>query len=251
MFLWTNEELNLKQGEIVESPNNILLVACPGSGKTRTLTYKIAFELEKLDDVRKYIVAITYTNKAAEEIKERIEILGVDTSQLWIGTIHSFCNEWILKPYFNHIGSLKNGYRIVDAFESDQLLDYFGAKIKDERVNSWTCKHYATLTGIKSVDQRDSVLSTLERYFSYLQENHAINYEQILWYSYSLLSEHGIIGKTLSNIFHYILVDEYQDTKEIQYHILAKILKAGRGKVRSFIVGDPNQSIFAGLGGFL
>ncbi len=250
MFVWTERELNEKQGEIVKNPNSVLLVACPGSGKTRTLTYKIAYELERLKNPRKYIVAITYTNKAAEEIKERIELLGVETSQLWIGTIHSFCNEWILKPYFNLIEDLQHGYRIIDAFESEHLLNYFASEIKTERITAWNCNHFATLTGIEAMEQKESVLTTLEKYFSYLQKNQAINYEQILWYSYNLLLEHKIISKTLGNIFHYILVDEYQDTKNIQYHIISIILKSGNGSVKNFIVGDPNQSIFAGLGGY-
>lgn len=250
MFLWTEKELNPKQSEIVTESSNILLVACPGSGKTRTLTYKIAYELDKLDNVRKFVIAITYTNKAAEEIIERIELLGVDTSQLWIGTIHSFCNEWILKPYFTLIDELRYGYRIIDAFESEQLLNDFGSKIEGENINAWTCNHYATIKGIEAVDQRESVSIVLKKYFSYLEANHAINYEQILWYSYSILIKHNIVSKTLANIFHYVLVDEYQDTKDIQYNILAIILKAGKGKVKNFIVGDPNQSIFGGLGGF-
>lgn len=250
MFVWTEKELNQKQGEIVKNPNSILLVACPGSGKTRTLTYKIAYELEKLENPRKYIIAITYTNKAAEEIKERIELLGVETSQLWIGTIHSFCNEWILKPYFNLIEDLQYGYRIIDAFESEHLLNYFASKIKTERITAWHCNHFATLTGIEAVQKREPIISILNDYFSHLKKNQAINYEQILWYSYKLLLEHKIISKTLANIFHYILVDEYQDTKKVQYHIISKILKSANGSIKNFIVGDPNQSIFGGLGGY-
>ena len=205
MFVWTQDELNDKQGEIVLSTENILLVACPGSGKTRTLTYKIAYELDKLDDPRKYIIAITYTNKAAEEIKERIELLGVNISQLWIGTIHSFCNEWILKPYFNLIDDLQYGYRILDAYESENILNYFCSEIETERITAWNCNHYATLDGIQAVEKRDSVLIVLKKYFNFLQENHAINYEQILDFSFSLLSKNEIISKTLANIFHYIL----------------------------------------------
>ena len=93
------DKLNPQQRQVCVNEGNILLKACPGSGKTRTITYKIAYELSKLESNKQYIVAITYTNRAADEIKERIELLGVDTEQLWIGTIHSFCVEWILKPY--------------------------------------------------------------------------------------------------------------------------------------------------------
>lgn len=250
MFIWTENELNAKQGEIVRNPKNILLVACPGSGKTRTLTYKIAYELERLEDFRKYIIAITYTNKAAEEIKDRIELLGVETSQLWIGTIHAFCNEWILKPYFNLIDDLKYGYRIIDAFESENLLNHFGAEIKTKRVTAWDCSHFATLNGIEPVQNWEPIISVLDNYFNFLRDSHAINYEQILYYSYSLLINNEIISKTLANIFHHILIDEYQDTKNIQYHIIANILKSAKGSVKNFIVGDPNQSIFWGLGGY-
>lgn len=90
MFVWDEEDLNDEQVAAISEPNNVFLVACPGSGKTRTLTYKIALELSRLDTINKWVVAITYTHRAADEIRERIETLGVDTSQLWIGTIHAF-----------------------------------------------------------------------------------------------------------------------------------------------------------------
>jgi superfamily I DNA/RNA helicase len=84
MFTWEKGEINKEQEDAINMPGSVLLIACPGSGKTRTLTYKIALELSKLRDDRKYVLAITYTHKAADEIKERIELLGVDTSRLWI-----------------------------------------------------------------------------------------------------------------------------------------------------------------------
>lgn len=97
-FIWDPSDLNPEQAAAVTEPSSIFLIACPGSGKTRTLTYKIAYELSRRTDKR-MVVAITYTHRAADEIQERIEDLGVDTSGLWIGTIHAFCLEWILKPY--------------------------------------------------------------------------------------------------------------------------------------------------------
>ena len=102
MFMWEKGDLNLEQETAILHPSSVFLIACPGSGKTRTLTYKIAYELSRLASKRQFIVAITYTNRAADEIHERIEDLGVETSQLWIGTIHAFCLEWIL----NHTESI-------------------------------------------------------------------------------------------------------------------------------------------------
>ena len=254
MFVWTEDELNEKQTAVIKNEANILLVACPGSGKTRTLTYKIAYELSKLDDARKYVIAITYTNIAAEEIKERVELLGVETSQLWIGTIHAFCNEWILKPYFSLLEDLKFGFRIISAHESEELLANFCEPYRKQGITSWDCEHYASIDGIQTKiirgNKKAHVDNVLISYFNYLRENHAVNYEQILSYSYELLVKHPIINETLSNLFTHILVDEYQDTKDIQYHIIGKIFKAGKGKTVGFIVGDPNQCIYSNLGGY-
>lgn len=91
MFCWDPRELNPEQAAAVVEPLSLFLIGCPGSGKTRTLTYKIAYELSRRTDKR-IVVAITYTHRAADDIQERIEVLGVDTSGLWIGTIHAFWN---------------------------------------------------------------------------------------------------------------------------------------------------------------
>lgn len=76
MFVWGKNDLNPEQEKAIYNENSILLIACPGSGKTRTITYKIAYELSKLESNKQYIIAITYTNRAADEIKERIELFG-------------------------------------------------------------------------------------------------------------------------------------------------------------------------------
>ena len=96
----------------------------PGSGKTRTLTYKVAYELSRLESSKQRVVAITYTHRAADEIHERIENLGVDTTQLWIGTIHSFCLEWILKPYGIYNSELSHGFRVINSHDSETIMGY-------------------------------------------------------------------------------------------------------------------------------
>ena len=254
MFVWTDKELNEEQGAVVKDDANILLVACPGSGKTRTLTYKVANELSKLDSHKKFVIAITYTNRAADEIKERIELLGVSTSQLWIGTIHSFCNEWILKPYYSLLEVLKFGYRIMDSNESENLLNEICSGYGKPRVTSWDCGHYAGINGIvqsiQSGYKYENASAALQDYFSYLEENNFISYELMLLYSHQLLDENPVIANTLSKLFEIILVDEYQDTKEIQYHIISKIWHSGQGITRALVVGDPNQTIYGGLGGY-
>ena len=122
MFVINQKDLNQKQIDAINEENNLLLVACPGSGKTRTLTYKIAKELSKIKTHQQYVIAITYTNAAADEIKDRIELLGVDTSQLWIGTIHSFCLKRKLRPYSLYLPRLKKGFRVINSHDTEEIL---------------------------------------------------------------------------------------------------------------------------------
>ena len=90
------DDLNEKQKLVCVNEDNFILTACPGSGKTRTLTYRLAYLCKKFVGSRFLNIAITYTNRAAEEIEERLIDLNVETSSIWIGTIHSFCLNFIV-----------------------------------------------------------------------------------------------------------------------------------------------------------
>lgn len=123
-----------------------------------------------------------------------------------------------------------------------------------KKITYWDCLCYCfTSEGLKINCTKSTIKKTVESiicdYYQILKEKHEIDYELILYYSYCLLKENQSICKTLSNIFPYILIDEYQDTKELQYVILGAILKTGKDN-KAFIVGDPNQSIYGNLGGF-
>lgn len=262
MFDLGSDNLNDEQLEAIRSENNILLIACPGSGKTRTLTYKIAYELSKLKSEKQNIIAITYTNRAADEIKSRIETLGVDTQQLWIGTIHSFCLEWILRPYSLYLNELKKGFRIINSHDTEKIItdlcDNYnlehslrgnnGISYWDFKFNSNSVPNYYATTSTLSKSSAINEIFTL--YLNMLKHNRQVDFELILFYSYKLLIDMPQISKILANIFPYILVDEYQDTKELQYYILGKILSASNQNSSLFMVGDPNQSIFGSLGGY-
>jgi DNA helicase-2/ATP-dependent DNA helicase PcrA len=254
MFVWDKKELNKEQEEAILNPESILLIACPGSGKTRTLTYKIAYELSRLESTKEYVIAITYTNNAADEIKHRIELLGVNIEQLWIGTIHSFCLEWILKPYHLYSDRLKNGFRVINSYESEEILTELCKPYKKQKITYWDCGLLAKtdniyLTCIDS-SKHKSIQSIISEYFQILEQNNQIDFEQILFYSFKLLENKPIISKILCQLFPFILIDEYQDTKEIQYNIISSILKASNGESKTLIVGDPNQSIYDSLGGY-
>jgi DNA helicase-2/ATP-dependent DNA helicase PcrA len=254
MFIWAEGDLNAEQEAAICEPGSVFLVACPGSGKTQTLTYKIAEQLSKLDSDKQRVVAITYTHRAADEIHERIEYLGVDTSKLWIGTIHSFCLEWILKPYAIYHEALKFGFRVINSHDSERILAELCKPYKNPRVTYWDCGYYYTSTGLRlsclEAHKHTSIQAVLDQYLALLNANRQIDFELILRYAHELLIETPTISILLSSLFSCVLVDEYQDTKEIQYAIIASILRAGGGKVRTFIVGDPNQAIYGSLGGY-
>ncbi|MGH8159735.1 MAG: UvrD-helicase domain-containing protein [Rhodanobacter sp.] len=253
MPVWA-DHLNDPQKEAILEAGSVFLVACPGSGKTRTLTFKIAEELSKLESTRQCIVAITYTHRAADEIKERIERLGVDASRLWIGTIHSFCLEWILRPYGIYHDELKHGFSVASTNDSEKLLTDLCVPYRSPKVTYWDCGFYFTKDGytLTCQDSRKhtAINEILQDYFHALSKERKIDFELMLYYAYQLISENPSIAKLLSGIIPLILIDEYQDTKEIQYSIVSKILAAGGGQTRAFVVGDPNQAIFQSLGGF-
>lgn len=253
-MLIDNFELNDEQKKVVLTSEDVFLNACPGSGKTRALTFKIIHELSLLRSRKKYIVAITYTNRAANEIRERIEISGIDTAQLWIGTIHSFCLEWIVRPYSIYSPFLGRGYRLIDSHESEKILTELCNKYNSNSVSYWDCGYIATSKGYKlscaDARKHNAARQVLKEYFKILKNSQKLDFEMVLHYACRLVSLKHSICLLLSHLFKYILVDEYQDTKEIQYFILSKILHAGCGRTKAFVVGDPNQAIYASLGGY-
>lgn len=246
--------LNVHQIAAVNTSGSVFLAACPGSGKTRTLTYKIATALNKLEDSNKYIVAITYTHRAADEILERIESLGLDTARLWIGTIHSFCLEWILRPYGIYEPRLESGFAIINQPDSEAILEKICETISDQRITIHDCNYHffkgvtTPLSSDKS--KHENIKKVLKMYFAILKENRQIDFELILFFANKLVSLFPAISQALSSIFDLIALDEYQDTKHIQYLILFSIYKAGNGGTKAFVVGDPNQAIFESLGGY-
>ena len=178
MSVWSDGELNEEQIAAIEETESVYLIACPGSGKTRVITYKIAYELSKLDSNKEWIVAITYTNRAAGEIQDRIEAMGVSTDQLWIGTIHAFCLEWIIKPYSIYHPDLKNGYRVINSHDTEVMLTKLCSNCPSPRTTYWDCNHFFDSNGINITctnNRRANVESVLEEYNQLLRERHQID----------------------------------------------------------------------------
>lgn len=238
--------INPLQQAAIDEEQNALVIACPGSGKTRVLTLKIVKELEKLKKRTDRIAALTFTNRAADEIDKRVHEMGVGTSKLWTGTIHSFCLQWIIKPYGVYLPELQKGFSILDEFKGQNLKDNFK---KDFDIPEY--KDFITRRDRQGnyVNAERNFNETAETYHDYLLKSKLIDFDLILYFSYLLIERYPKISNNLSRIFKYFFIDEFQDTQDLQYAIVGKIVKAAEGKCRIFLVGDPDQAIFKSLGG--
>lgn len=226
------EQLNTQQKEVCTEERNVLLKACPGSGKTRTLTYKLAYLVNKYNSSRKLNVAITYTNRAAEEIKERLEKLDIPEDKVWVGTIHQFCLEFIIRHYTMYHSRLKKGYHIIDEFVSKQYVDEIEKELNMD-------------IGYNNPFDYPQVV---EKYQERLSAEKEIDFNGILEISNDLLRCNKFIAENIAGVIRAIQIDEYQDTNELQYMILSQIVKADKS-IQVTFVGDTDQAIYGGLGG--
>lgn len=247
--------LNSCQKEAVTTTEGPLLVlAGAGSGKTSVLTTRIAYLIEELGIDPYNILAITFTNKAAKEMKERIiKLIGPKAFNMQISTFHSF-GLTIIKDHYSLLG-LKKNFTIIDSDDSLSVIkkimkdlnldvkDYSPKAIKskisgakNELIGPENYEKYA------NTDFEEKVLSVYIRYQKRLQLNNSVDFDDLLMYPIKLFEENNAILKKYQDRFHYVLIDEYQDTNEAQY----KLTKMISAKYKNIcVVGDENQSIYS------
>lgn len=242
------EKLSKEQIDICFSEKNLLVKACPGSGKTRTLTYKLAYRVEKNANSIKKLVAITYTNRAADEINQRMEELEIDTDRIWAGTIHQFCLEWILKRYKMYTQALRKGFKIIDDRVKERYLTEIICKLSfNMHWKEINTRYDRELHLIEKDAQKREVI---KYYHKILQVNKELDFEQILVTSYNLLRKNAFIAKDIRDAIELICIDEYQDTQDLQYAIIEEIANADTNdNIQINFFGDPNQAIYGSLGG--
>lgn len=249
------EKLNDKQKEaVVNTEGPMLILAGAGSGKTKVLTTKIAYLIEENGIDPSSILAITFTNKAANEMKSRVEnLIGIDSKYMHISTFHSFGLS-IIKKYYDLL-SLKSNFTIIDADDSqltvkrilkDMNLDpkIYNPKMirnkissaKNELMNPEDLEKYAT----SEIDE--ITIKVYEEYQKKLLLNNSLDFDDLLMLPIKLFNEHKEVLEYYQDKFQYILIDEYQDTNEVQY-ILTKMLSAKNKNI--CVVGDPDQSIYS------
>lgn len=241
------KNLTKEQIEAVEFTGNLLLTACPGSGKTKALVSKLFYLIDNkihLGFGKRLVIAITYTNIAADTIIQRLGEFGISSNSLWVGTIHSFCLKWIIKPNQNKIKRLCKGYVIVDEYEKEVIVDEIKNKFNYKGKN-------AIVTGLNANYEPIYELGTIEykivtEYHSYLRGIKSIDFDLILNISNKLLRENEEIAIRLGGLIYHMLIDEYQDTNNIQYEIV-RMISSSKKTTLTFI-GDVEQAIYTGLG---
>jgi len=240
-------KLSEEQSNAVNHIGNVYVTACPGSGKTRALTARLALSMKKLSNYSTKVLAVTYTNRAANEIKERIEQdEEYDRKKIWSGTIHSFCLEWVLKPYAGYFDELNSGYALADEYETRKII----AKLKKDKGMGYFDDVNTSFDRDGNVYNSDSNAREVEvAYREILNQRKKIDFDQTLYFAYLILDLKPEIATTLGAIFRLICIDEVQDTQVLQYAILSKIYNASLVKPSLFIVGDINQAIYQSLGG--
>lgn len=256
------EDLNeVQRRAVVYNEGPQLVIAGAGSGKTRVLTYKIAYLLDELGVEPNRILALTFTNKAAREMKERIaRLVSVDkTRYLWMGTFHSICAR-ILRQEAQHLG-LTRDFSIYDTTDSKSLIKrilkdkgldekiYKPAlvlnKISTAKNRLCTSETYGLVKSYIDQDRYDRTYdmpSVYQMYQIRLREANAVDFDDLLMLMCQLLQNNAEARAYYQSIFKYILVDEYQDTNYAQY-LIVKILAEPENFVS--VVGDDAQSIYS------
>ena len=243
------EQLNDKQYEaVINTDGPCLVIAGAGSGKTKVLTHKIAYLMNEKNVKPWNILAITFTNKAAKEMKERVEkLVGEASNDMWIGTFHSICVR-ILRKYLDRIG-FESSFIIFDTSDQktvvkqclkqleidDKLLTdksvlYEISNAKNEMLEP---EQYALRTN--GDFRKEKIASVYKLYQSKLKENNAIDFDDIINFTIKIMLENPDVLEYYSDKFRYVLVDEYQDTNKAQFTLIGNIT----------VVGDNDQGIYS------
>ena len=247
--------LNDRQKEAVLATDGpCLVIAGAGSGKTKVLTHKIAYDIES--GIKPWnILAITFTNKAANEMKERIEkLIGDAAKDLWMGTFHSICVR-ILRRYIDRIG-YKTDFVIFDTSDQKTLIKECLKTLKvDDKIftdrgvlseisNGKNEMLEPKAYGVKYAGdfRKKTIAEIYELYQRRLKENNAIDFDDIINFTIKILSENPDVLDYYTEKFKYILVDEYQDTNKAQF-TLVSLLASKYGNLT--VVGDSDQGIYS------
>ncbi len=253
------KELNKDQFEAVTSKDQYLrIIAGAGSGKTRVLTYRIAYLIE-FEHISPYnILAITFTNKVAKEMKERVINLIEDqsTSRLSISTFHSFCATFLRKEI--GVLGITSSFLIIDDVDQENIIKNIAAdhgyKKNDDIVkhtldfisrNKTKGKLPGDLNVDKLTEEDKKLFNFYVEYERIKSFNAALDFDDLLIYTVLILKSYPEIKEKYNNRFKHVLVDEFQDTNDLQFELLTLICGLNTSL---YVVGDPDQTIYTWRG---
>ena len=242
---------------ILKTQGAVMVIAGAGSGKTRVLTNRIAYLIAKKNVLESNILAITFTNKAAKEMKERIYSLVGETSKyIWINTFHSMCVR-ILRQHIDLLGYNKN-FTILDTSEQKSIIKNIVKELnlsedsyqpnnilkiisnsKNSMISVNEMKAQARFGFMKNVAE------IYEYYQKYLKKNSVLDFDDLMLKTIVLFEKHPEVLAIYQNKFEYIHVDEYQDTNVIQYKLIKMLSEVHKNIC---VVGDDDQSIYSWRG---
>ncbi|HLA41879.1 MAG TPA: UvrD-helicase domain-containing protein, partial [Aggregatilineales bacterium] len=246
------EGLNEQQREAVTTVEGpVLVLAGPGSGKTRVLTHRIAYLLDVHRVFPSHIMASTFTNKAANEMRERINGMGYPVKGMLIGTFHSLCAR-ILRQESRYTPYERN-FSIYSSSEQRTLMKYVEDELNISSKTHPPAKILAQISNAKNnliapadYPEEDYTSKMVRQaYLGYAEElrtNNALDFDDLLMQTVILFRNHPRILQEYQQHYPYMLVDEFQDTNLAQYELVRMLAEAQRN---IFVVGDPDQSIYA------
>jgi len=257
---YINELNNSQRDAVLNIEGPCLVIAGAGSGKTRVLTYRIAHLIKQHNKDPFSILALTFTNKASNEMKERIEkVVGTDARNLWMGTFHSIFSR-ILRSEGSRIGYPSN-FTIYDTKDSKSLIksivkeqgfdsklykeNYVYNRISNAKNKLISCNEYLKNKIIQNEDAsslRPKIGIIYKKYVDRCFKSQAMDFDDLLFNTNTLFKEHTDILNKYQQLFKYVLIDEFQDTNFSQYLITKKLSSVGRNIC---VVGDDAQSIYA------
>lgn len=249
--------LTLEQKAAVVCDEHAMLTACPGSGKTRVIISKLVRVLDEVRDTPRAVACITYTNTAVHEIEARLRqhVQPGDDRYYDVCTIHSFCLNHIFRPFCYLIAGYGKGFKVLTP-ESDDFEQHVTAVWAEHGRHNLNYKDLEEFAQLRVGIDGKPIGPALERgaltpqvamaYWERIRKAGYIDFAHILYYAFVLLSKRPEILDYVSARFAWLLVDEFQDTTDLQVEILTLIAKANR--TRFLLVGDPFQSIFGFVG---
>lgn len=250
-------QLTPEQKNAVRCDENVMLSACPGSGKTRVIISKLVRVIDTVRDTPRSVACITYTNAAVYELESRLRlhIQPGDDRYFDICTIHSFCLNHIFRPFCHLIDGYADGFKVLTP-DSEEFEDCVTGVCESFGRYNLTFRDFEDFTQLRltldgkpignAIDRGMVTPQIAEAYWKRCAELGFVDFANIIYYSLRLLRERPEILDFVASRFSWILVDEFQDTTDLQVEILSLI--ASKNRTRFLLVGDPLQSIFGFAG---